>query len=315
MNMWHRLALLLLPFLAACASTAPAPVEERGAAATQPAAAAVAPAAGYYVVKKGDTLYSIALDHGHDYKDLAAWNNLDNPNMIKVGQQLRVAPTEAAGAVAETKPVAIGGAVEGKSLEGAGAAKPAPAAVSSNTDTLKREPRGGTIAYSDQALAQAQAMAGGPAAPKPAAAAPADKSAPPVAAAAVGGEDAVDWAWPAKGQVIAPFVDAGPGQQSNKGIDLAGKAGDSVLAAGAGKVVYVGGGLRGYGNLVIVRHNASYLSAYAHNSRILVKEGQSVAKGQKIAEIGSSDADRPELHFEIRHQGKPVDPTKYLPPR
>jgi lipoprotein NlpD len=313
MNMWRRLALLLLPF----------PVEERAAPAERPTAAAAAPAAGYYVVKKGDTLYSIALDHGHDYKDLAAWNNLDNPNKITVGQQLRVEPPESAAAVAETKPVIIGTAIEGKSLEGAGAAKPAVAATSGNTETLKVNPRGGTIAYSNQALAQAQAMAGAPAAtptPTPAqtapAAAPAAKpAAPPAVVAATGGEDAVDWAWPTKGQVIAPFVDAAPGQQSNKGIDLAGNTGDPVLAAGAGKVVYVGNGLRGYGNLVIVRHNASYLSAYAHNSRILVKEGQAVAKGQKIAEIGSSDADRPELHFEIRHQGKPVDPTKYLPPR
>jgi lipoprotein NlpD len=125
----------------------------------------------------------------------------------------------------------------------------------------------------------------------------------------------VDWGWPAAGQVIAGFVEAAAGSESNKGIDLAGKAGDPVLAAGAGKVVYVGSGLRGYGNLVIVRHNAAFLSAYAHNSRILVKEGQAVAKGQKIAEIGSSDADRPELHFEIRHQGKPVDPMKFLPSR
>ncbi len=125
----------------------------------------------------------------------------------------------------------------------------------------------------------------------------------------------MDWTWPTGGKVLTQFVDGGAGKESNKGIDIAGRAGEPVQAAAAGKVVYAGSGLRGYGNLVIVRHNATYLSAYAHNSKILVKEGQTVTRGQKIAEIGSSDADQPKLHFEIRFQGKPVDPLKYLPER
>jgi lipoprotein NlpD len=115
--------------------------------------------------------------------------------------------------------------------------------------------------------------------------------------------------------VLTQFVEGTAGKESNKGVDIAAHNGDPVQAAAAGKVVYVGNSLRGYGNLVIVRHNATYLSAYAHNSKIVVKEGQSVARAQKIAEAGSTDADQAKLHFEIRRQGKPVDPLKYLPPR
>jgi lipoprotein NlpD len=118
------------------------------------------------------------------------------------------------------------------------------------------------------------------------------------------------WTWPAAGKVLTPFNDS-----SSKGVDIAGKAGDPVLAAAEGKVVYSGTGLRGYGQLVIVKHNATYLTAYAHNSKILVKEGQTVTRGQKIAEMGSSDADQVKLHFEVRKQGKPVDPLKHLPSR
>ena len=123
-------------------------------------------------------------------------------------------------------------------------------------------------------------------------------------------EDGLAFAWPHSGQILAGFDEA-----KNKGLDFAGKAGDPVLAAADGKVVYAGSGLRGYGNLVILKHNNTYLTAYAHNQALLVKEDQAVVKGQRIAEMGSSDADRVKLHFEIRKQGKPVDPSKYLPSR
>ncbi len=123
-------------------------------------------------------------------------------------------------------------------------------------------------------------------------------------------DDGLAFAWPAQGQVLASFDEA-----KNKGLDLGGKAGDPVLAAAEGKVVYAGAGLRGYGNLVILKHNNTYLTAYAHNQTLLVKEDQTVQKGQRIAEMGSSDADRVKLHFEIRKQGKPVDPAKLLPAR
>ena len=140
--------------------------------------------------------------------------------------------------------------------------------------------------------------------------APALASSAPVTPAASAGEDDIAWIWPAQGSLIAGFDEA-----KNKGFDIAGKAGDAVMAAADGRVVYAGAGLRGYGNLIILKHNNTFLTAYAHNQALLIKEDQSVKKGQKIAEMGSSDADRVKLHFEIRRQGKPVDPARYLPAR
>ena len=136
---------------------------------------------------------------------------------------------------------------------------------------------------------------------------PVETKAPEVAAS---GNDEVAWIWPASGKTVGTFSESG-----SKGVDIAGKAGDPVIAAADGRVVYSGTGLRGYGKLVILKHNNTYLSAYAHNQNILVKEGQSVSKGQKIAEMGNTDADQVKLHFEVRRQGKPVDPLKYLPVR
>ncbi len=309
-------AFVAVMILAGCASHEPVPVVERAAPAPELAPVAMpavavpmAEDAVLYTVKKGDTLFSIALEHGRDYKDIAAWNSLENPNRIQVGQQLRVSP-EGNAPVAVVRPVLSSAPVETKSS-------------GPNTDAFKREPKGGKVAYSEEALARmrksGQATPAETPAEKPADK-PLDKPAdkpeekPAVAAAPVG-DDAIDWAWPAPGKTLSGFVDGGVGAESNKGIDIAGKSGDPVLAAAAGKVVYVGSGLRGYGNLVIVRHNASFLSAYAHNSRILVKESQAVTRGQKIAEIGSSDADVAKLHFEIRRLGKPVDPARYLPSR
>lgn len=130
------------------------------------------------------------------------------------------------------------------------------------------------------------------------------------AAAAAAGESALSWIWPVNGPVLAGFDEV-----KNKGVDIGGTAGEPVLAAAEGRVVYVGAGLRGYGNLIILKHNSTYLTAYAHNQSLLVKEDQTVRKGQKIAEMGNSDADRVKLHFEVRRQGKPVDPLKYLPSR
>ncbi|WP_296700177.1 peptidoglycan DD-metalloendopeptidase family protein [Rhodoferax sp.] len=148
----------------------------------------------------------------------------------------------------------------------------------------------------------------------PASAPVADKaasSAPAPAPAATGsGEDEIAWIWPTNGAVLAGFDEV-----KNKGLDIGGAAGDPVVAAADGRVVYVGAGLRGYGNLIILKHNNTYLTAYAHNQTLLIKEDQSVRKGQKIAEMGNSDADRVKLHFEVRRQGKPVDPAKYLPAR
>lgn len=295
--------------IAGCANQAPVPVVERGRPSTpSPQAPAVtvaeAPPAeappGYYIVKKGDNLLRISLDHGQYYKDVAVWSKLDDPNKIEVGQMLRIAPPDA-GAVA--KPVTAPALVT------------ATGTAASADSGLKREPKGGVLAYSEDNLARLR-QGDAPAKPvdkpidkptdKPATEKPADKP----AAVALPAAETTDWVWPYGGSLVTPFSEGG-----SKGVDLAGKTGDAVNAAAAGRVNYVGTGIRGYGNLVIVKHDSTYLSVYAHNSKILVKEGQTVAKGQKIAEVGSSDADSPKLHFEIRKQGKPVDPLAYLPKR
>lgn len=292
--------------LAGCFTQPPAPTVDR--AATSPSRTSATPVAapapagpGFYTVKKGDTLYRIALDNGQDYRDLATWNNLANPSSIKEGQVLRVQPegAESGG----SKPVAVAAGVETRPL--APAATPAPAA-----GNLKKEPKGGKEPYSDEAYVRANntAEATRPAPeskPEPTRSETKPESAP----VAASGED-VAWAWPTSAKVTTAYNDS-----SNKGLDFAGRSGDNVLAAGDGKVVYAGSGLRGYGELIIVKHNGTFLSAYAHNRKILVKEGQMVTRGQKIAEMGNTDADSVKLHFEIRKQGKPVDPAIYLPKR
>lgn len=273
-----------------------APVEDRG---TSTSTSAPAPAAqpgvvvapikplpgaenagkpGYYTVKPGDTLIRIGLESGQSWKDVARWNNLENPNLIEVGQVLRVVP-------------------------------PAPAsqAVASDTGVVTRPVTSSAVTPAAPASAPASAASGAksPASGAVVAAAPATPAAAPAA-----GEDEMAFIWPASGSLLAGFDEA-----RNKGYDISGKAGDPVLAAADGRVVYAGAGLRGYGNLVILKHNNTFLTAYAHNQTLLVKEDQSVRKGQKIAEMGNTDADRVKLHFEIRRQGKPVDPSRYLPSR
>ncbi|MDO8419869.1 MAG: peptidoglycan DD-metalloendopeptidase family protein, partial [Rubrivivax sp.] len=157
---------------------------------------------------------------------------------------------------------------------------------------------------------EARPLDGKPAADAASAAAGAVPPAPAAAATPRDPDDNLAWAWPAAGPVVAVFDDV-----KSKGLAIAGQPGDPVLAAADGRVVYAGSGLRGYGNLVIVKHNATYLTAYAHNQALLVKEDQVVRRGQKIAEMGSSDAERVQLHFEIRRQGRPIDPSRLLPPR
>lgn len=276
---------IVLAILTGCAAPRPAPVRD---GTTPPPAEVSAPAVraeGTHVVRPGDTLLGIARQYGVTVKDLIGWNNLTDPNQIHVGQVLRIAPAlPAGGAIVQpiTPPVEI------QPVRPSSEQLPA-------TPALKQEPKGGTQPYSDGAWA----------AIKPNAALP---PAPAQATGPIASDTA--WLWPAGGQVIETFDEA-----TNKGVDIAGKPGDPVIASAGGKVVYSGSGLRGYGKLVIIKHDANYLTAYAHNQNLLVKEGDSVTKGQKIAELGSSDADRPKVHFEIRKQGRPVDPLKYLPPR
>ena len=279
----------LVALLAACASGRKtpnnAPVEDRGSdrapvvdvapgavpAVKQPSGFENAGKPGYYTVKPGDTLIRIGLDAGQNWRDVARWNSLENPNLIEVGQVLRVVPPTADNPVAVARPV-------------------------------------GTATAAGTALPAAQAASGAPPAAAPA-------SATAAAAANAAADEELGWIWPTSAGGAAGSVMAGFDEAKNKGLDIGGKAGDAVLASADGRVVYAGAGVRGYGNLVILKHNNTYLTAYAHNQVLLVKEDQTVRRGQKIAEMGNSDADRVKLHFEVRRQGKPVDPVKFLPPR
>jgi lipoprotein NlpD len=312
---WGIAVLALVAGYGCMTTNRPAPVADR---TQQPPAVAAKPAPTvpsgavtaeadpnpeFYTVKKGDTLYLIALDHGLDYKDLAAWNNLDNPNVIRLGQQLRLrAP--AAGTVV-TAPLKTPPRIEGRPVGSA------PAGGVAN-EAVKSQPKAVKVPYSDQALAQLSE----PVQTKPVVApAVAPVVVPPVAkvdpkpAASEEDDEKVDWGWPAGGKVLSTFNES----TNLKGIGIAGKLGQAVIASAPGKVLYSGDGIRGYGKLVIIKHNKAYISVYAHNQQLLVKEGQSVVKGQKIADMGASDSDQVKLHFEIRRFGKPVDPLKLLP--
>jgi lipoprotein NlpD len=327
-----RLALMIVlaASIAACSTTRTvAPVVER-ASTPRPSAApkprpveAPAPSGpGYYTVKKGDTLNRIAQEFNQNFRDIVIWNNLTSPNDIKVDQVLRVAPPDAAGTpapgAAQTGSVATSSGVEVRPL-GTPSANPAPAnGAPGAPGATKNWPHGEKRPYSDSALAELQKPDSAPTSPSPtpvpvrsgekAVDKPADKAGDKPGDIAKAPDDGMAWMWPAEGRVIGTF-DGG-----RKGIDIAGKMGQPVLAAGNGTVLYASS-VRGYGNLVIVKHSTNLLSAYAHNKAILVKEGQAVTKGQRIAEMGNSDTDAVKLHFEIRQQGKPVDPSKFLPPR
>jgi len=293
--------------LAACANSAKrAPVIERLPGSTTQPASSVKPAKTpdwrpqTYTVQKGDTLYSIALEHGHDYKDVAEWNGIQAPYTIRIGQVIRLSAAQTEG----TTPLKPAPTLEAKPL-------------ASSEPIRKTEPKAIKQAYSEQAWAQfgkTNAKPANGAAPKPEIAkAPPPKPEPTPepakSAPAQDDDDKVDWAWPADGKILANFNDNG----NAKGVDIGGTLGQPVIAAAAGKVVHTGSTLRGYGKLIIIKHNKSYFSVYAHNNQVLVREGQTVVKGQRVGEMGSSDADRVKLHFEIRHLGKPVDPLKFLP--
>ena len=246
-----------------------------------------------YIVQKGDTLYSIAFLNGVDYRDVADWNHLDNPAAIKIGQQLQL-HIPVAGSVSKDVP------------------RPVMDSQVAESNETKSYPKVGKLAYTEQALAQAERLQNEPAAKV--AATPVVTAATPIRSAvaptrAVDDEEPLEWGMPTSGKVIAGFSE----NDNRKGVDIVGQRGQTVVASASGKVVYSGSGLRGYGKLIIIKHNKTYLSAYAHNDQILVKEGQNVSKGQKIAEMGNTDASQVELHFEIRKFGKPVDPAKYLP--
>ncbi|MFN0314164.1 MAG: peptidoglycan DD-metalloendopeptidase family protein [Burkholderiales bacterium] len=301
-------------------TTPPKPVARDPATVDLSKSTKPAPAPDIYRIKEGDTLYSIALEYGLDYREVASWNGITDPTRISVGQILtmrnprgtEVHPVEPEPVVVESKPFLPGEIPPGELLP-----EPAPA-------PLKTEPKAQKIPYSADAFARMQRgellpkapVPGGEVhekpAPKPSTKAPAP-AALPGAVLTPGAEwnfDAAKWLWPAQGDIVHGF----DGSRS-KGISITGKQGDPVLASAAGKVVYVGKAIPAYGPLVIVKHSNEFLSVYAHNSKILVKEGQQVAPGQKIAEMGERAAGQAALHFEIRKQGQPVDPMKYLPSR
>ncbi len=300
--MRHACILLALAALTGCAARGPAPVAARAPAGIAPAApTAVVPQPlatrsilpstnGLHTVARGDTLYAIAFANNLDHRDIAAWNQLPTADFIRVGEVLRLTPPPSA---VEVRPLDVGPELRPRPLADA---------------PLVREPQAVLLAYSDANWARVSGVTQPATAPTPAASVPVTVPSGGTPAPAI----AVDapWLWPADGVLAGRFGGVG-----GKGIDIVGTRQSPVRAAAPGKVVYSGSGLRGYGRLLIVKHAGEFLSAYAHNDSVLVKEGDTVTAGQQIAVMGDSDADRVKLHFEIRRYGKPLDPMDYLPER
>jgi len=262
--------------VAGCATRRWAPVVDRGRSAPPAAAAAQPVPPGSYMVRRGDTLYSIALDNGADYREVAQWNGLDDPTKISIGQVLRVRPAEDRSAV-QVAPARGAGRVEARPLDSA-------PQQGRGDGAAKTEPKAVRLPYSRENVAILSKEEKQPDA------------------------EAIAFIWPAKGKVLAGFA-----EPRSKGIDIEGRIGDPVVAAAAGRVTYSGTGIPGLGKLVVIKHDNGFITVYAHNKDILVKEQQSVARGQKIAEIGNTDAERPKLHFQIRKGSAAVDPMRYLP--
>lgn len=338
MNVTRGFIVLLVSVVNFACSTTPAPVIDRQPNAKSnksPTTIPIVHKAGTdwrpasYTVKKGDTLYSIGLEHGYDYKEIAQANNITPPYLIKVGQTLKFSSLNEAPAHSETSAARD----DGNGVKTYAISNDNPTESSTNSPNTTsapitiNEPKALREPYSEEAYKK----------PLPTAKViSANQNSNDVVKKSITEKTAIEktavepkpeikteqkvetkskpetngqfsWAWPTKGKLIANFNDAG-----NKGIDIAGKMGQAIHAAAPGKVIYSGSDLRGYGKLTIIKHNATYLSVYANNSLILVKEGQQVTSGQKIAEMGDTDSNTVKLHFEIRQQGKSVDPMKFL---
>ena len=222
----------------------------------------------FYTVRKGDTLYGIALAFGQNWRDIASWNNLSDPDKIKIGEKLRVVPKD------------TGNAAVSIPLESAAIETPPGRSTSDESKVTGNQGAFGN-ALPDESMDRDEGLV-----------------------------TSLGWVWPANGQITEQFSDS-----NSKGISIAGASGEAIFAVSDGKVVYSGNGLRGYGNLVIIKHPDEFITAYAHNRSIFVKEGETVNKGQKIAEMGMSETDSPKLLFEVRRGGKPLDPLLYLPKR
>lgn len=258
------------------------------------------PKSGHHRVAKGDTLYGIAWQYGLNPMDLAASNDIRSPYTIFPGQQIDIRN------VRSKTPVAIGDSPQAAKNTSAPAPSTTPDKKKSSPVVVSVPPPVSvpSVPVSTPSTTKTPPQ---PVVKKPVPAPVTKPSAPSGKAPGAG-----QWHWPASGKVVAGFSVSEP---VNKGINIAGKRGEPILAAASGTVVYAGQGLRGYGNLVIVKHDDVHLSAYAHAQKILVKESQSIKAGQKIAEIGSTGTDSVKLHFEIRKNGKPVDPLYFLPKR
>lgn len=282
---WFLLALIVI--LSGCSSGGYVPVADRTSPSgnssirtkSLPVKAGYTPS--HYTVRKGDTLYAIAWRYNLDFKTLARLNNIGRGYNIYPGQRLalkasaKFKPSTAKTANKRSKPT----------LVSQKATKSTPNKVSKSSNVIAS--RSNNTSHSQQI----------------------SNTSSPKKSAKVG---TVSWSWPSNGKVIKKFTTKGT---VNKGVNIAGRKGDAVFAAASGQVVYAGNGILGYGNLIIINHNGLYMSAYAHNSQVFVRENERVRRGDKIAEIGRSGTDRYMLHFEIRRDGKPVNPSRYLPKR
>jgi lipoprotein NlpD len=313
--------------LVSCGTTqSPAPVVDRAIYGTHQSVKADgetgAEKGKFYTVQKGDTFYSIALNHGIDHQELAEWNGINDPNSIQPGQRINLSvPIKQAQPALFALPQGSTASSTAGATTSSALSVVAPTGLQSldsdaqdgSSDKLKTQPKAFKLPYSEQNVARLQYAVN----PSPIVqTTPATEKTARIEAApepnvqqpyVISNDSGADWIWPTSGKLLSPF------SKNSKGVKIAGQIGQSVVASASGEVVYSGHGLRGYGNLIIIKHNNVYLSAYAHNSKILVKEGESVIKGQKIAEVGNTDTDTTQLHFEIRKHGKPVDPLKYLP--
>jgi len=260
MRYFFTTAVCIIVLISGCTSNTLAPVRKAGPLINNE----------YYIVQKGDTLFSIAFRYGVDFKTLAHINKLDSSYTIFPGQKIFFKNTNSVVKKKSSKPRNRRSTIK--------TSKPKTASTKSSAATTNLSDTKGAAKSSVKPQKQSSAK--------------------------------LKWRWPLKGKILEKYSLKFNG---NKGIDIAAKKGQTVSAASAGIVVYCGTGLRGYGRLVIIKHSEDYLSAYAHNSKILVKEQQQVVQGQKIAVSGSSGTNQTKLHFEIRYKGKPVNPLQYLP--